>query len=500
MTRAQIIALIGTLGAVAIFIVMVLFWSTLWPLLILAVAAGGLYLIGTKTDFLKKLFPPRSTDEDSSDENEDNRQKNLTWGNHQLMYVSLVTISVIGVVGWVLLLTFAEPVTNAAGEVTFSWARLWFWSVIAYAVFSYRFWAPVPTGKQAALTFFGKPIANADAGAPYAPLFVIQLIIETAATPQREFPAEPELIDRTELKDGYVIPAGKRPPLRIQFRNSISEEQARKLFGEDFHAKRFDGDEKGIDFVADVPTDGSSEANTLADGLSRRVTAEVQHVARIRVDNPSLFVTNVPPGETGERIDEAFRQIEDEAVKVLNQYFTRMSVAQALINIRWISIHLQNAVDERVGATSERRSWGVDVQAAFVKLIHTDHGINTAISEAAQAPFEKSKTIIDAEAEEVRLTLEGKGKASAAFNLKKRTLDGQAAGTKKLADMLNVTGAEAQAAEVARSIGEGGNTVVLGASGFEMLPGLAAAALGKSKKESAKPADTTNTQEEGDNS
>ncbi len=257
-------------------------------------------------------------------------------------------------------------------------------------------------------------------------------------------------------------------------------------------------EEKGIEFVADVPTDGSSAAKAAADGLSLRVTAEVQHVARIRVESPTLFFTNVPPGDTDNPLDEAFRQIEDEMVKILLQYFTRMSVAQALMNIRWISIHLLNAVDERVGALGDRRSWGIDVQAAFVKLIHTDHGINTAISEAAQAPFEKTKIIIAAEAEEKRLEFEGRGKASAAFDLEKRTLDARAAGTKELADKIGVSGAEAQAAEVARSIGEGGNTIVVGADGFSQLAGVAAAALGKPKKKPAE--DAGETTQEGDNS
>jgi len=414
-----------------------------------------------------------------------------TGGTKHFKRKAILWIVVIGAIVAAILFFFAEPITSKEivlvnGEeqnvetVVFSWIKLWSYAVIIYIIASYRFWAPVPTGQQAALAYFGKPIANVEAGPPYAPPFVISVLVVTAQTPQREFPAEPELIDRTELKDGYIIPPNKKPPLRIQFRNSISEKQARKLFGDDFVAKSATGEE--IEFVAEVPVESDSVAEKAADGLSRRVTAEVQHVARIRVEDPCAFFTNVPSGNTGDPIDEAFRQIEDESVKILTQYFTRMSVAQALMNIRWISIHLQNAVDLRVGAKGDRRSWGVDVQAAFVKLIHTDHGINIAISEAAQSPFKKSKTIITAEGERQKRELEGKGDAVAARELEQRKLEGRAKGLKKLAHEIQVTGSEAQAAEVARVIGESGNTVVLGGEGFGQLGGLVAATLGNNKK------------------
>jgi hypothetical protein len=284
------------------------------------------------------------------------------------------------------------------------------------------------------------------------------------------------------------MPKGKKPPLRIQFRDSISEQQAKKLFADgegedgDYIAKSaFSGDK--VKFIAEVPVEDTSAAQIAADGLSKRVTAEVQHVARIRIDNPCLFLTNVPSGDTGIPLEEAFRQIEDEVVKVLNQYFTRMSVAQALMNIRWISIHLQNAVDKRVGKKGDRRSWGIDVQAAYVKLIHTDHGINIAISEAAQAPFQKSKIIIDAEGERAKRELEGKGTGSAVRDLAQGTLVGRAEGLKEISVKLEISGEEAQAAEVARSMGENGNTYIAGLDGFGQLGAIAAATLGKNKKD-----------------
>jgi len=130
-----------------------------------------------------------------------------------------------------------------------------------------------------------------------------------------------------------------------------------------------------------------------------------------------------------------------------------------------------------------------------VKLIHTDHGINIAISEAAQAPFQKSKTIIAAEGKRQQLELEGKGTGSAARDLAQGTLEGQATGLQDVAFKLEISGEKALAAEVAQSIGENGNTFIAGLDGFGQLAGIASATLGKNKKDKPEP-----TPEEGGDS
>jgi regulator of protease activity HflC (stomatin/prohibitin superfamily) len=419
-----------------------------------------------------------------------------TWDIKSFYRQAACWIVAVLVIVSVLLYFFAEPITRTEevlinGEkqtettVIFSWIQFWWYAVAIYAIASIRFWKPVKTGDQAALTLFGgKPLANVGAGAPFAPLFFIQILPVTAQVQQREFPAEPEQLDRTELKDGYELDSEKRPPLRIHFRDSISHPDAKKLFGKDFTVTDAQGN--SIDFVDSVTEDG----------LASRVTAEVQHVVRIKVINPSLFFSNI--GD----LEIAFKQIEDEMVSGLPRFMPKMSAGQALTNMKWLSIHLHNAVERRVGNLFEKKEisddtkdeaekqgaqariepWGIDVQAAFVKLIHTSHGLNISIDKAAQARFYKNETITAAEGRVIQLELEGKGAASAARDLEQGTLEGRAKGIKKLASALDVSGSEAQAAEVARSIGNSGNTVVVGTEGFGQLAGIAAATLGNKSK------------------
>jgi hypothetical protein len=371
----------------------------------------------------------------------------------------LVLIGLIWFLGFILLWITVGTVEILGGE-TFSAPLFWTIAVVAYTVFSYRFWDPVGIDEQAALTFFDHPISNVKSGAPYAPLFFIQVKKVTAKVIQREFPADPEHIYRGDMKSGEKLPDGMKPPIRVQFRNSITKEEAVKLFSES-ELNPVDAEGHVVPFVVDVPDDG----------LGRRVTAEPYPVVRFLITDPSEFLRNIGS------ITDALQQIEDEMFSVLTRFYPKMSVGQALQNIKWMNVHLFRSVMERINSRSggSIKPWGIELQAAYVKYIYTSHGVNTAISEAAQAPFEKEKMIVTAQGEKERLTLEGQGKASAAFDLEKMTLDGRAAGLAKLAKELDISGREAQAAEVGRAVAEGGNTIIVGPEGMGQIAAIAAA-------------------------
>jgi len=397
-----------------------------------------------------------------------------------------VLVSVLGLIA-VSVLTdpWQYPANSTNPTATLNWTLLWFLGTLLYAAFSYRFWAPVKSDQNAALLFFGRPKCNVGPGAVYAPLGFIQVATVSSLVLQREFPAEPENIFRGEMKSEQGLPDGMKPPVRIQFRNSITEKEAKKFFG--YVSKDEPGDyivtrpaytdddgvvqpAKRIEFVWDVPKDG----------LGERVTAEPYPVVRLVIDDPALFVRNI-----GDDI-EAFRQLEDELFNVLLTYFTRMSVAQALTNTEWMAFHLKKAADRRVGKRGTTKCWGVDIQAAYVKSIHTGKGLNTAIIEKAQAPFERDKVMITAEGERDKRIKEGDGAGQAAYSLEKGKLEGRGAGYRQIAKDVNAVkrGAEVQAAETARALGESGNTIIVGTAGITDLLGIAKGAIKSAEKES----------------
>ncbi len=380
------------------------------------------------------------------------------------LIVTLGTIAVIGIIGYLYLDSNTKPIVLVEGSdgTALSFSKLWVLSVLAYTIFSYRFWDPVKLNENAALTLLDIPVADLGPGPAFAPLLITEIKRVTSETIQKEFPDEPHKIFRGDMKDKEGIPEGSKPPIRIQFRDSITEEEAVKLFGEKERIAtiQYNGETpEEIEFVIEAPIDG----------LAKRVTAEPYPVIRFVIESPTLFLRNIGS------VDKALTQIEDEMFSVLTRFYPRMSVGQALQNIRWMNAHLYNAVAKRVGIRGGLKPWGIKLQDAYVKYIYTSHKVNTAISEAAQAPFEKEKTIITAEATERRLILEGRGAAQASHDFEKKTLAGRAAGMALIAKELEISGREAQSAEVGRAVAEGGNTFVVGSEGVTQIAAIAAA-------------------------
>lgn len=390
-----------------------------------------------------------------------------------------------GFVGFVFIALATDPwvireaVEDKAGNITkpaldYNWEILWAWALLAYILFSFRFWDQVSASEHASLQLFGRPYCNIDSGATFAPLGIFTIVRLPKTTMQREYPAEPELIFRGELKERAKLPDGMVPPIRIPFSDSIDETQAETFFG-DLEVKAPNGEP--VQFITEVPS-----GDKKLDGLQKRVTAEPSVVVRLQIDDPNRFLGVL--GSEG----EVFRQIEDEVTSKLQEYLTRMSVAQALINQRWISIVLYNAVQRRLEEHANKngisRDWGATLETVQLKFIHLNHELNDTISKAAAAPFAKNAVIIAAEGERKRKELEGAGDARAAQLLEEKTLSGRAAGLKKIAETIGVDGAEVQSAEVARAIADGGNTIVVGVDGVREIAGVAAAFTQKGKKRS----------------
>jgi len=366
---------------------------------------------------------------------------------------------------------------GASGKSEISWSFLTIVFSVLYFVFSFRFWNPVKQNQNAALIFFGNPFANVGPGPVFAPLGLVSVVPVTASVIQREFPAEPEKIYRGSMKEDRSIKDDEKPPVRVQFRDSISQDDADNTFGDDKEACYEDSEGRPIEgrqskkFIAGDLKSGSAD-----DGLSKRVTAEPFPVIRFLIVDPKQFIRNI--GDVG----DAVKQIEDEMFSVIYRYYPRISVAQALQNLEWMNVLLYNAVSQRVGESGKSKSWGIKIEGAFIKSIYIDHGINTAISAAAQAPFTKSATIISAEGTRKKSMLEGEGIANAAKNLEEKTLEGRSKGLKELAEQLGITGDEAIAQFTAAKLAESDGTIILGEPGLGQLVSAGSDLVNKQKK------------------
>jgi len=325
---------------------------------------------------------------------------------------------------------------------------VWMWLSLVYIAASFRWNEQVQAGSNGVLQRFGKNVATLTPGLPFAPLWIYKIILVNMQIDQKELPDEPENI---WLGDIDKIPLGKKPALRVPFRNSISLEQAQKIFGDKFIAP------DGTEFQHNVPEDG----------LAMRVTAPVVPVVEYVVKNPELFITRFA------NTADLLKVLEDEVFRVINMLMPNMSIGQALANKAWLNSHLKKTVEDRIEIDNEQGlDWGINIIGAYIKNLPLHHGLNSAIGDASEAEF-KGRAI-----KELAIK-QGEGDAKAARDLEAETLKGRAAGLKAAMNATGLTAQEIQAAEVARAIGEGGNTVVVGGDGFGQLLGVAAATLGK---------------------
>lgn len=356
---------------------------------------------------------------------------------------------------------------------------------LSYLLVSWRFWDPIPADQIGARSILGKPYDTVTAGPPFTPLGVVDIEVYPTPTQQREFPAEPSMVYFPAEGESDTPPDGSGlvRALRITFANQqLTKEKAEMVFGENYKFT-FNNQEYVFDHGDTDKEDGLSNA---------RVTAVVFHICRFRIFDPIQFTISVPPhSKTGNRIDEAFRQIEDEQAVALTAILAQMTVAQAILNIGWINAVLFRKVCRRIGAphtTSTNPSgtieeaghsskWGIDLEGTAVKPFEFNRSLNKDITGVAQATFNAVSTVRTAEAARKAAILAGEGAAKAAKDLEQGTLEGRAAGLAKVGETLEKEGGrEALAAEVARSLGASGNTIVVGTEGLKELIGLATAA------------------------
>jgi len=389
------------------------------------------------------------------------------------------------------LLWFADPID--LDIISLELKYMWLAIGIGYLIASLPIWDPIQADELGVRLVLGVATENLEAGVPFAPPGIVEIERAPKSVAQKEFPAEPENIFRNKEGESENAPPGKQPPLRVTFAEKpLSETEAQALFGELYAIwppEVADLTEKNL--IRFDHTEGE-------DGLgSTRITAEVPHVARIRVENLRKLIQNIPPHPvTGTRIDEVFRQIEDEQIVVLNTILTKMTVAQALRNILWINAVMFLKVSRRIQAAvtsetitisghdrtipfSEGRSdeWGINLEGSFLKGINLNHGLNSAISSVAEKTFAAAAAVREAEGQKQAEILKGQAAAQAASDLVRMTLEGRATGLAAIGKVANTQGGRmAIASEGARAVADGGNAVITGPDGIGQLIGLVAGA------------------------
>ncbi len=300
--------------------------------------------------------------------------------------------------------------------------ELAFYIQILYTLVSIRIvWANELGGRF----IFGKSMNNLSPGLVFIPIGFCSMGKETGRALEDELPADPHLVFRVKLGEPEVIPAeliaqGYVPPIRITFAFPKGEETA--------------------------------------DPLNSRLTAEVVIVIRWRVTDYLQFFRVI--GD----IKEARRQLNDIAINTLFPILSKLTVSDALKNLKKVNKRLEKVLDDVMSGKGDKdRPWGAQLETAAVKSISQSHDLNDKIEEVAKAKLEKEKR-----------RLEGEGTGAS----EKAILIARTAGLKKMTEDLEISPGAVLGAEVSRAItnNPGQKTFIAGSGGFKDIVSVAAIA------------------------
>jgi len=280
------------------------------------------------------------------------------------------------------------------------------------------------------LIFFGKPLRQIGPGLHFAPwgLFYIETVPSTAIDIVIPGPSD------KAYRGEDIPPAGMFVPVRVTFKKE----------------------------------DGSN------DSLSQRVTAEVYFFVRMKIKDVLKFWPNI--GDVGELRKEISSTVIGAATAVL----TQMTVAQALASFPKINQDIRKAIEALVGEKSDDpNSWGIDLITSQTTAIVFNHDLNAALTGLPEKTLEALAMVKTAEGEKEKRRLEGEGTAAAA----KAMLDAEAAGLKKKADDLGMSGEALVMYQMMQEGLQAGQVIISGSDGIANILRMGEAILGSKPKE-----------------
>lgn len=262
--------------------------------------------------------------------------------------------------------------------------------------------------------FFGAFAKDVKPGFILVPAFSCRLVSETALIMQRQFPGEPEEID----KSGKDTPEeGKVMPIRIT------------------HAEIEDSN----------------------DPLDKRITTEPTFFVSYQIVDFEAFYTNIGSSE------EAERQMRDTGESEVRVKFSALTARQTNEQQSDLNNGLMESIENLV------ETWGVKIKRVGI-MLNFNHELNKAMAGVGQAAYDKKSTIITAEGEKQKLILEGTGTAKA----EELFLKARAIGYQKIAEELGIDDKAfvLQMETLKKALETSQHTIIPGSEEFKLLSGL----------------------------
>lgn len=307
------------------------------------------------------------------------------------------------------------------GELTLPYGVVLLVFLIAYILASIRF---VQTDEIGGIMVLERPAKEVEAGIAFVPLWLTELHTFPLSVQQTQFPADPELISKRRDAEGLL--PGQVRPIRITT-----------------HAPR-------------KPKDSD-------DMLDVQMTIEVTFAVRWQIERGDFFnfFVNIPGDGWEAKKAEINRQMRDSGETDLVEEVSKYTLGEVLKNIETLNGGLATCLQENVG------HWGILILEARMQTPDITHELNIALAGIPTARANAEATVTNAEAEKIRLTREGEGRAAA----KRAELTAEGEGLIGAARALEMEGQDYLALQIARdTVGEG--DLIIGLEGVEKVIGL----------------------------
>jgi regulator of protease activity HflC (stomatin/prohibitin superfamily) len=359
-----------------------------------------------------------------------------------LVWAALMLLgALIAIRNWDTTASLAGLATVSLGQIILVFQILWLVASIKM----------LQVNEVGAVTCFGWAMIRVGRGPKLIVFGIFQLMKFLASAIQNQFPAEPELVQKTS------------DDIPLQIVEFIQSD------GTVFHQQK----------VRPIRITTSSPKAGLADDdiLNSQMTVEFSFwVLWIIVDAFDFII------KADGNVEQATKQMRDVGESLLNQQVSQLTPSELVSGYSMLEAGLKSAITEKM------KPWGIKVVNVGLTAPDLNHEVAKALRDIPVAKATAKKTRTEADATAYRLTQEGIGRG----NAREHELAGEGRGLKNAAESVNISPAEMLASQVARdTVGEG--DLILGADGITQLLGLGKALLKKTPDTNPPTTQTPNT-------
>ncbi len=297
------------------------------------------------------------------------------------IYLIVLIVYTIAQIGLAFIAYSVRSIPIANLGLDWTWGGLVFALQVPHLALSFTY---VRADEFGGFLFFGQPVMEIERGLKFRPLFFLRMESCSRKVQQSQFPGDPELVFKGSDENFFNLSESDREKLVLPIRATTNKPRKKVEVSE-----------------------GRDE-----NALDTQMTLEVNFYVRWQILHFFAFFIRI--GDT----KEGLRQLRDSGERVIVTEIASKTPQEVIRNLGNI-----NEVLDR-GLSEVTEDWGINVLETAMLSPDFTHKVNASLRDVVDAKARASSKKIEARAEEVRLSREGRGKASAKLADLKAMSDG----------------------------------------------------------------------------